>query len=303
MNDRKLWLDIAKGIAIILMVIGHTSIPISASNFIYAFHMPLFFMASGFTSNYRKHRPIDYIFHKASAIMLPFTVYSVIVACLLHCILGNDVLSLLSNGWGGYALWFIPVLYLASILAMLASRAENAYLRYCLMLCLILCGYCLSYYNISLPWALSTVPYATFLILVGTELKRFQKWIEASSHFWDIVLLLSATVAISQFQRLDMAWNHITPIVPLTIGAMAGTLMVFRVSVLIERHMKWCASLLQKIGRETYIVVAFSQITVLCINHFFAINPILKYALLVAVLVMLKYAKDGVNNLMKIKIL
>lgn len=302
-QSRKLYLDIAKGIAIILMVIGHTSIHIAASNFIYAFHMPLFFMASGFTSNYRKHSPMDYIFHKASAILLPFAVYSVIVACLLHYLLGNDVISLLSNGWGGYALWFIPVLYLASILAMLVSLAESTYLRYLLMLCLIAFGCWLSYYNISLPWALSTVPYAAFLILVGAELKRFQKWIEASSHYWDIVLLLSATAVISQFHRLDMAWNHITPVIPLTIGAITGTLSVFRVSVLIERSIKWCASLLQKIGRETYIVVAFSQITILCINHFFAINPILKYTLLVVVLILLKYTKDAINRMAKIKIL
>ena len=47
---RILWIDIAKAIAILLMVIGHTSIPHGLSNFIWAFHMPLFFMASGFTN-------------------------------------------------------------------------------------------------------------------------------------------------------------------------------------------------------------------------------------------------------------
>lgn len=303
MNDRKPWLDIAKGIAILLMVIGHTSVPNAASNFIYAFHMPLFFIASGYSSNYRKHGPLNYIRHKASAIMLPFVSYSVIIACLFHYIFQNDVIALLLSGWGGYALWFIPVLYLASILAMLVSRAENAYLRYGLMACLISCGYCLNCYNVSLPWALSTVPYAAFLILTGTELKRFHEYIESSSHFWDIVLLLLVTVAISQFHRLDMAWNHITPVVPLTLGAMAGTLMIFRLSVWIERHIKWGASLLQKIGQETYVVVAFSQITIMCLNHFLQINTILKYALLVVILILLKYTKDGINHLVKFKIL
>ena len=45
------WLDIAKGLGIILMVLGHTSIPKFASDFIWSFHMPLFFIASGFTTN------------------------------------------------------------------------------------------------------------------------------------------------------------------------------------------------------------------------------------------------------------
>ena len=38
------WIDIAKGIGIFLMVVGHTSIPSFLSNYIFSFHMPLFFI-------------------------------------------------------------------------------------------------------------------------------------------------------------------------------------------------------------------------------------------------------------------
>lgn len=51
-SPRLIWLDIAKATVIILMVLGHTSIPNSLSNFIWAFHMPLFFIASGWTTNW-----------------------------------------------------------------------------------------------------------------------------------------------------------------------------------------------------------------------------------------------------------
>lgn len=54
-QNRNRWLDIAKGIAIILMVAGHTPIPSVMSHFIYAFHMPLFFISSGLVSNYEKY--------------------------------------------------------------------------------------------------------------------------------------------------------------------------------------------------------------------------------------------------------
>lgn len=40
--------DIAKGIGIILVVIGHQNIPHSVTNWIFSFHMPLFFILSGF---------------------------------------------------------------------------------------------------------------------------------------------------------------------------------------------------------------------------------------------------------------
>lgn len=302
-NHRKLWLDVAKGITIILMVIGHTAIPYIASDFIYCFHMPLFFIASGFVSNYLKHNPLEYIKHKAHTIMLPFVIYSIIVSLVLHLIGQMDFTHLILNGWEGYALWFIPVLYLASILAMLISLSGSAYLRYGFMFCLFLFGCCLSYYKVLLPWTLSTMPYAAFLVLMGNDLKHCKKWIEAKNHYWDIALLFIVTVVVSHFWHLDLAWNHITPIVPLTIGAIAGTLMIFRLSVWIEQNVKWCASLLQKVGRETYVVVAFSQVAIMCINHFFVLNPLLKYVLLFVVLILLKYVKDGVNRLLKVKIL
>ena len=53
-TNRLKWLDIAKGISIILVVIGHTSIPRFLSDFIWAFHIPLFFIASGWTTNWQK---------------------------------------------------------------------------------------------------------------------------------------------------------------------------------------------------------------------------------------------------------
>lgn len=39
--------DIAKGIGILLVVMGHLGIPPMLSNAIYLFHMPLFFILSG----------------------------------------------------------------------------------------------------------------------------------------------------------------------------------------------------------------------------------------------------------------
>ena len=46
------WVDIAKGIAILLVIIGHTvKFGGGTRNFIFSFHMPLFFILTGYTSN------------------------------------------------------------------------------------------------------------------------------------------------------------------------------------------------------------------------------------------------------------
>ena len=54
-NIRIDWIDLTKGIAIFLMVCGHTSIPLSISNWIWSFHMPLFFIISGILFNATKY--------------------------------------------------------------------------------------------------------------------------------------------------------------------------------------------------------------------------------------------------------
>lgn len=90
MSSRILWLDIAKGLTIILMVLGHTSIPEFASRFIWAFHMPLFFIASGWTTNWEKKSLVEFTRHKFRTIMVPFFVYSAIVLTIEQIAMGGQ---------------------------------------------------------------------------------------------------------------------------------------------------------------------------------------------------------------------
>ena len=55
MKKRLEWIDLAKGIGIILMIIGHMpSIPSAVHNWIFSFHMPLFFFLSGYMFKKKK---------------------------------------------------------------------------------------------------------------------------------------------------------------------------------------------------------------------------------------------------------
>lgn len=307
-NARNHWLDISKGIAIILMVIGHTSLPDMLSRFIYAFHMPLFFISTGFITNWNKLSFPDFLRHKLHTLILPFSIYSAVVILILHGIGEINIENWLQNGWQGYALWFIPVLFFSVILVRLIMCApegarRDKIIKYVLAGILLLSGAALKWYNISLPWTLSTVPVASFLILLGAELSKAKKLIEKDDYYWDIFLYFIIVIVISHFWRLDLAWNDILPIVPLTIGALAGTLMTFRISVWIENHISWFSKILQAIGKETYIVVAFSQVIILLINRFFEISPLLKYSILIVLLIALKYLKEMINKVAKTKIL
>ena len=96
-NGRLQWLDIAKGLAIILMVVGHTSLPDLLSRFIWSFHMPLFFIASGYTTNWGYLS--DFITNKLKRLLLPFLCYSTIVMSIQIILNLNTYSSFLRNGW------------------------------------------------------------------------------------------------------------------------------------------------------------------------------------------------------------
>ena len=83
-TKRNTIIAIAKGIAIILVVAGHAEGPEWLTNFIYEFHMPLFFMAAGFFFN-RKYLsdPWPFIARRFKGLYLPFLKWSVLFL-LLH---------------------------------------------------------------------------------------------------------------------------------------------------------------------------------------------------------------------------
>lgn len=83
-GNRRNDIAIAKAIGIILVVAGHAGGPTWLTRFIYEFHMPLFFIASGyFFSPAKADRPWDFVGKRFKGLYLPFVMWS-IVFLLLH---------------------------------------------------------------------------------------------------------------------------------------------------------------------------------------------------------------------------
>ena len=166
------------------------------------------------------------------------------------------------------------------------------------MLILVLIGSALCYNHIYLPWTLSSVPYACFLVLLGTEMKHFTGIIERQKA-WVLSGGFVIALIISQAWHLDMAWNSILPVVPLTIGAIAGTLMMFALSQYLSKYTTICSLVLSAVGRETFVVVAFFQIIIMAINKCLFLPSIFKYAIAIIVLVVLAYLKNVLIKIAK----
>ena len=146
-SAREAWIDYLRGFGILLMIIGHTHVWNPIVQWIYGFHMPLFFMLSGylfdpqkwFTSGYRK-----YLFKRAKNYLVPYFIwcgvcYLLNLPMLITTYHGDRLpAALLQNlGWiltsvrrdGVFlpqnctALWFLTCLFLsAQVLYWLVKR-------------------------------------------------------------------------------------------------------------------------------------------------------------------------------------
>lgn len=165
------------------------------------------------------------------------------------------------------------------------------------MVILVIIGASLRSFKIEIPWNLCSVPYACFLILLGTELRRLQSYIN-TPRWWLLIGGFLVTVVISRFWKMDMAWNNILPVLPLTIGAVAGTLMMFSLSVYIEKYSAYATKWLSKIGQETFVVVAFSQIIMMVMIQHTSWSSLIRYPILAVSLVSIVVIKNIIKKLL-----
>lgn len=121
------YIDTAKGIGILSVLIGHI-FPRQNVDFIYLFHMPLFFFISGFLLS--PQPTTSFLTKKTKALIIPYISFVLIIIFLntvLSAILGDFTIfdvakSLIKSVYGGALLkgdlgayWFITVLFISII--------------------------------------------------------------------------------------------------------------------------------------------------------------------------------------------
>ncbi|MGB2551764.1 acyltransferase family protein [Campylobacter sp. MOP51] len=123
MKCRQEYIDIAKGIGILLVVIGHLQLPITIRNIIYSFHMPLFFYLGGILYKNKNSIPwkkIQYLLFLylifgcffISIIMLQKRYFDI---NLLYYFIQSNPVSIYNIKWFG-VFWFILAYVLVLIL-------------------------------------------------------------------------------------------------------------------------------------------------------------------------------------------
>lgn len=273
MKNRIGYIDMAKGLAIILVIVGHSSfVPPLAKMILYIFHIPLFFFLSGFTLNVRKYETFSgYFLNKWKSLVVPFFLLNIFVFLFqLFVMYPDQVLSfnilqfikqlLISDRLHIYfQLWFLNVLFLAHVFSyFILKRGWNWGQWMIIILSLFVLVYLgqkiyeKEYYLI---WNIDLVPVAMIFILLGVwtknNLHRLEKYF--SVYFLPVVGVLTVLIGrmnyrLSGNQIVDLYYQQIGNHFLFYIAAISGIW-----SVLIFFKTLPESSIMKLIGQKTLI--------------------------------------------------
>lgn len=258
------WVDVARGIGIIAVVIGHVWTRGAVRDAMYSFHMPLFFLLSGMLS--RPHPVGIFTRRQMSSQMRPYAVFLallILIDQIVEPLKGGrpifhewpeDLVPILLGGFwlrGPYTIfWFVPCLMIARILfnAVLLRWPGIFDRRWAFVLLpTILLGYALGYWTDASPLGLLSVPMAFCLLWAGAVWPRIRWHNVLILPFALLALVGLAGIAPTLNMKVaDYGW----PL--LSIGsAVATCLLLFRLSA---RIAPW-AGPVAALGRASLVIM------------------------------------------------
>ena len=179
LNDKlKLqWVDTLKTIGILAVILGHIASPFG--QFIFSWHMPLFFVVSGFFIKFNLSFS-DFFIKDFKRLMVPYFIFSFVglgAEFLKRLLLHRDELDLLVEIKGilfymdmsslanqyGFVLWFLPALFFARLFLLLIQKiTQNVFYNFIMVVLLFF----ISFY-IDLPFALDNALNSVIWVYIG----------------------------------------------------------------------------------------------------------------------------------------
>lgn len=277
--NRILWVDIAKGIGIILVVSGHM---IDGSSklgmYIWSFHMPLFFFLSGlFMSSTLSLQSVK---KRARQLLLPCFIFTVISCAVQYFILGNTLDSLSHSL--PVPLWFLTTLFLADLMSRCLSPVLGIPLL--ILFCLIGSMLC-QYFDYGTVYSLSSVFPASAFYLIGYTYRSRKMPLGGgnSSVLLLVTFLLLPVLVISFNNHTNLDSNRISLIG--YIIALLGIVQTILVSKLISKT-KIMSTTLSYLGRNSLVIMLTHFIYLQLYCHFVhEFSPFVIYKALQALVV------------------
>ncbi len=278
MEERDLRIDIARGIAIFSVVLAHLDTGLKGQ-IIYLFHMPFFFIVSGYLHHVDRHE-IGFLRKKITSLLVPYFGYlfvfrfPVILDSLLSVLKEPSVESVrILLGYlarllhGGYLLkgdvgvfWFVTCLFLTQqLFNFISVRNHNPQRLFAIAIALYILSVLdqVSPVYLGFPWAANVVSGAFFFYALGSLYGKYvfehhsRKLIFAAV----AVSMVSAVLIASGFElsfSMKQAYYGVFVLSPLAAFSLTK-LLVFCSGKLANNN--WTAAVLAYMGRASITIM------------------------------------------------
>lgn len=213
-NVRLQCIDVLKGIGIILMVIGHMHYSCIPEKFIFGFHMPLFFIISGYLySPPNNNTLLSFIKRKAASLLKPYLIIGILYFCiyaLFKLVTVKSITPALVKLEGVFfsttenmpiesALWFLPALFWVNLMYVIIDININyKNLKYLILTLITVIGCVWTKFIHYLPWGINSAMSVLGFFAIGywyrisgEELfSKYENRIESSLIKWFICIIL-----------------------------------------------------------------------------------------------------------------
>lgn len=280
------FISIAKAIGIILMVAGHSGCPALMNNFLYLFHMPLFFVCSGyFYKDIRDTNALTkYYERKAHGLYMPYLKWSLIFLLFHNIFVVLNIIHSEIYDLNSYIkqlfnicimkdfeilihpFWFIKELLLSSILIATLSYLCHKYLRKVtnivfagiFIFLTVLC----KYYKIKCPVLgdVSILTLSITYIYIGMLYRKYENKIKPGSATCITSFAITITGSILFSGVIDMRYTTLSNVLPYFFLSITGILFIFSISKFINLHVN-DHHYIYYIGNHTMPILALNLLT------------------------------------------
>lgn len=269
MKNRLGYIDILKGILIILVVVGHSDIGEGTRLAIYSFHMPLFFILNGFLYSHKKIGFRNFTIKRIKRLLVPYVCFFLLNYIIQLNFSPKHILRFIFGGRmieGVY--WFIPVLFMSQIALYFIVEhlgRKGMVITFVLLYSAAMVESYLPIKNVKIPLDADVVFLAVPYMLIGfilndairkyiieEEKKKSLLLVSISVLFSFVMMFLIYTERISyvfDMKYVSYAYPVLNLIIPLVMG-----IVILKLSVFMER-IKLVSNAISLIGLASMTVM------------------------------------------------
>lgn len=270
---RLAFIDVAKGLGIIAVVVGHVFPPGLLHNLIFVFHMPLFFFISGYLFKPKEDKA--FVAAKAQQLLVPYVFFLVVVYALQNQAIfasggfsfSEGVLLWSKAALGGRwlyghtsAFWFVPVMFIVLLSANWLLRKTGPSTVLFISLASLTAAYLNAAFfsSLKVPLNANVALAALPLFLTGYFFK--QGLVKMPALVSALLLALTAAAAcVDRLPELDMKMaSYGLPVLSFA-AAVAVTLLLFQVSKWIAEKIAPLSNAVASAGQASLVIMFLHQ--------------------------------------------